>query len=173
VAGQFALALAAFAPGLVGFGLTACLSRVLLADGRSRAAMIALVAGWVMVIGFDLAIVPLVPASSVVPALGLANTIGMTASGLGLLVAVARTRGAAALYGCSRAIGAGLAGAAAGAAVGLLLTMAVPVSGHLPNAFIALGAGACVLAVFGGVVAVLDGGDLRNVLARVRRREAS
>ena len=34
---QLAIALAAFAPGLVGYGLTANLSRVLYADGRSRA----------------------------------------------------------------------------------------------------------------------------------------
>jgi putative peptidoglycan lipid II flippase len=170
VASQFALALAAFAPGLVGYGLTACLSRVLLADGRNRPAMIAMVAGWVVVIGFDLAVVPLVPASSVVPVLGLANTVGMTASGIALLVAVARTRGAAALRGCSRAVGAGLAGAVAGAAVGVVLTVAVPVSGPLLHAGVALAAGLCVLVAFGGVVAVLDGGDLRNALARIRRR---
>ena len=39
-----ALAFAAFAPGLIGYGLVACLSRVLLADGR-RVAQLALVAG--------------------------------------------------------------------------------------------------------------------------------
>ncbi len=173
VVSQFALALAAFGPGLVGYGLTACLSRVLLADGRNRAAMTAMVAGWVLVIGFDLAVVPLVPASSVVPVLGLANTVGMTASGIALLVAVARARGAAALRGCGRAIGAGLAGAVAGAGAGLVLTSAVPVSGHVLNACLALAAGLCVLAAFGGVVAVLDRGDLRSVLARVRRRVKS
>jgi len=37
-ASHLALALAAFAPGLVGYGLLACLSRVLLADGRNRVA---------------------------------------------------------------------------------------------------------------------------------------
>ncbi len=172
-AGQFALALAAFAPGLVGYGLTACLSRVLLADGRNRAAAIALVAGWLVVIGVDLTVVPLVPADLVVPVLGLANTVGMTASGVGLLVAVQRVRGAAALRGSWRAIGAGLAGGLAGAAVAVALTSAVPVSGPWPNAGLAGAAGVCVLISFGAVVAVLDGGDLRSVLARVKRRVAS
>lgn len=170
VASQFALALAAFAPGLVGYGLTACLSRVLLADGRNRAAVIALVGGWLVVIGVDVAVVPLVPASSVVPVLGLANTVGMTVSGVALLVAVGRTRGAAALRGSVRAIGAGMAGAVAGATVALVLTSAVPVAGHWLNAGLALAAGICAGVAFCAVVAVLDGGDLRNVLSRVRRR---
>ncbi|HUD37480.1 MAG TPA: lipid II flippase MurJ [Streptosporangiaceae bacterium] len=173
VGNQFALALVAFAPGLVGYGLTACLARVLFADGRNRAAAIALVAGWLVVIAADVVVVPLVPARSVVPVLGLANTIGMTASGIALLVAVARARGRAALHGSWRATGAGLAAAVAGAAVGLGLTAAVPVTGHWLNAGLAVGAGVGVLAVFGAVVALLDGGDLRNVVARMRRRAAS
>jgi putative peptidoglycan lipid II flippase len=169
-AGQFALALAAFAPGLVGYGLTAILSRVLLADGRNRAAAIAMVAGWLVVIGVDVAVVPLVPANSVVPVLGLANTIGMTVSGVALLVAVGRSRGASALRGGWRAIGAGLAGAVAGTAAGLVLTVAVPVSGRWLNACVALVAGLGAVASFCAVVAVLDGGDLRSVLGRVMRR---
>src|SRR5262249_20168231 len=64
VAGPFGQALVAFAPGLVGYGLTACLSRVLLADGRNRMAAVPLVGGWLMVIAFDLVAVPLVPSSS-------------------------------------------------------------------------------------------------------------
>ncbi len=172
VAGQFAVALIAFAPGLVGYGLTACLSRVLLADNQNWTAAIAMVAGWIIVIVVDIIAVPLVSASQVVPILGLANTIGMTASGIALLIAVGRVRGVAALAGSWRAIGAGLAGAVAGAGVGLALTVAVPVTGHWLNAAFAAGVGVCVLAAFGLVVAVLDGGDLRSVLARVRRRVA-
>jgi peptidoglycan biosynthesis protein MviN/MurJ (putative lipid II flippase) len=173
VAGQFALALLAFAPGLVGYGLTACLSRVLLADGRNRAAIIAMGSGWLVVIGIDVTVVPLVSASSVVPVLGLANTAGMTASGVALIVAVARTRGVTALQGTWRAIGAGLAGAVVGAAAGLALSAAVKATGHWLNAGLAVGTGICVLAVFGVVAAMLDGGDVQSVLARVRRRALS
>jgi putative peptidoglycan lipid II flippase len=170
VAGQFAFALAAFAPGVIGYGLTACLSRVLLADGRNRAAMIAMVAGWLVVIAVDVVVVPLVPARAVVPVFGLANTVGMTASGVALLIAVHRSRGAAALDGCGRAIAAGLAGAVAGAAIGLVLTTAVRASGHWLNAGLALAAGISVLISFCIVVVALDGGDLRSLLARLRRR---
>jgi putative peptidoglycan lipid II flippase len=170
VPAQLALALAAFAPGLVGYGLMACLSRVLLADGRNRAAAAIMVAGWLVVIGVDVVAVPLVRAGSVVPVLGLANTVGMTASGVLLLVAVGRARGGAALAGVGRALGAGLAGAAAGAAVGFGATALVPVTGHWLNAGLALLAGLCATAVFGAVVALLDGGDLRGAVSRLRRR---
>ncbi len=81
VTGQFALALALFAPGLAGYGLVACLSRVLLADNRIRIAAVTMVAGWLVVIVVDVVAVPLVRASAVVPVLGLANTVGMTAAG--------------------------------------------------------------------------------------------
>ena len=169
VSGQFALALAAFAPGLVGYGLTACLSRVLLADARNTAAAVITVAGWLVVIGVDVVAVPLVRAGSVVPVLGLANTAGLTASGAALLVAVGRARGAAALRGVWRALGAGLAGAAVGAAAGLGVTALLPVSGHWLNAALAVLAGVCALGAFCAVVALLDGGDLRSVTSRLRR----
>jgi putative peptidoglycan lipid II flippase len=170
VASQLALALIAFAPGLVGYGLMACLSRVLLADGRNRAAALVMVTGWLVVIGVDVVAVPLVRAPAVVPVLGLANTVGMTAAGALLLAAVRRARGGAALAGVWRALGAGLAGAAAGAAVGLGVVALVPVSGRWLNAALALLAGVCATAAFGAVLALLDGGDLRSAVLRLRRR---
>ncbi len=118
----------------------------------------------------DVVAVPLVRASAVVPVLGLANTAGMTVAGIALLAAVSRARGAAALRGVWRALGAGLAGALAGAAAGLGLTWLLHVSGRWPNAGLVVLAGVCGLAAFGAVVALLDGADLRSVLARVRRR---
>jgi putative peptidoglycan lipid II flippase len=167
---QFAVALGVFAPGLVGFGVAACLSRVLLADGRNQVAALAVVGGWLVVIGADVVAVPLVPPDVVVPVLGLANSVGMTASGAALLIAVRRARGSAALTGAWRAIGAGLAGAVAAAAAGLAVTVLVPASGHWPNAWLAVLAGAAATAAFCLVVVVLDGGDLRSLLARMRRR---
>jgi len=170
VTGQFALALVAFAPGLVGYGLSASLSRVLLADNRNAVAAVAMVAGWLVVIGADVAVVPLVRSGSVVPVLGLANTVGMTASGIALLIAVGRARGVAALHGTGRALGAGLAGALTGATVGAAMTELVPVSGHWQNACLALLAGTGALVSFLVVVALLDGGDRRAVLSRALRR---
>jgi putative peptidoglycan lipid II flippase len=167
---QLAISLAAFAPGLVGYGLTANLSRVLYALGRSRAAALAVSGGWLLVIAADLAIVPFASRSAVVGWLGAGTTIGLTASGLALLVLVRRARGPAALRGCARAAWAGLAGALAGAAAGLGVAIALPVSGFLPNVGVTLLASAAVLVAFFAVVAVADGGDLRAMVRRVTRR---
>ncbi len=166
---QLAIALAAFAPGLVGYGLTANLSRVLYADGRSRAPALAVSGGWMLVIIADLLIVPFVPRSQVVPWLGVGTTIGLTASGVTLLVLVRRFRGPGALQGCARASIAGLAGALAGTAAGLGVALGVPVRGFLPNVGVTLLASGAVLAAFLAVVALTDGGDLRAVVRRVIR----
>ena len=166
---QLAIALATFAPGLVGYGLTANLSRVLYAEGRSRAAALAVSGGWLLVIVADLLIVPFVPRSAVVPWLGAATSIGLTGSGVALLIMVRRFRGRAALHGCARAALAGLAGALAGAAAGLGVANGLRVTGFLPNVAVTLLASGAVLVVFLPVVAVADGGDLRAVVRRVIR----
>ena len=165
---QLAYTFAAFAPGLIGYGLSTNLSRVLFADARTRVAGAALVAGWLLVIAADVVAVGLVPDWWVVPVLGLGNTIGLTVSGLALLGAVRRARGGAALRGVPRAALAGLAGAVAGAAAGAALSRAVPARGFIPNAGLAVLACVCVTLVFGGGALALDGADLRAVLARGR-----
>jgi putative peptidoglycan lipid II flippase len=161
---QLAIALAAFAPGLVGYGLSANLSRVLYAEGRSRASALAVSGGWLLVIAADLAVVPWLPRSAVVPWLGAGTTIGLTGAGAALLILVRRARGPAAVRGCARAAAAGLAGAAAGAAAGLGVSAALRTTGFLANVAVTAAASAAVLAVFLPVVAVADGGDLRTVL---------
>ena len=167
---QLALALAAFAPGLVGYGLIACLSRVLLADGRNRAAAAAMAGGWLIVIVTDVIVVGLVPPRWVVPVLGLGNTVGLVVSGAVLLAAVRRARGGAALQGTLRAAAAGLAGAVAGAAAGAGTSAAVPVTGFFPNATVALLACCGAVIAFGVTAYALDGGDLRAVVARTKRK---
>ncbi|MDX6335622.1 MAG: putative peptidoglycan lipid flippase [Streptosporangiaceae bacterium] len=165
---QLAYTFAAFAPGLIGYGVSTHLSRVLFADARTRAAAAALVAGWLLVIVSDVVAVALVPDWWVVPVLGLGNTIGLTVGGLALLGAVGRARGRAALRGTARAGLAGLAGAVAGAAAGAALSSAVPARGFISNAGVTILACGCVTLVFGGAALALDGGDLRALLARGR-----
>jgi putative peptidoglycan lipid II flippase len=166
---QLTIALAAFAPGLLGYGLTANLSRVLYADGRSRASALAVSGGWLLVIVADLLIVPFVPRSAVVPWLGAGTTIGLTASGVALLILVRRFRGPDALRGCARAALAGLAGALAGAAAGLGVSASLRTTGFLPNVAVTLLASGAVLVAFLAVLAMADGGDLRAVVRRVIR----
>jgi putative peptidoglycan lipid II flippase len=167
---QLAGALALFAPGLVGYGLTATLSRVMYAAGRNRMTAAAMAGGWLLVIVADLAIVPFVPRSWVVPALGLGTTIGLAAAGIALTVAVRRELGRAALAGLPRATLAGLAGGLAGAAAGFGVAEAVPGHGFLPGAAVTVLAAAVATVAFLAVTFLTDGGDLRAVTARLLSR---
>jgi len=167
---QLALALVALAPGLVGYGLVACLSRVLLADGRHRPAAAAMAGGWLIVIAADIVAVELVAPRWVVPVLGLGNTFGLIVSGVALAAAVRRARGGPALQGAMRAAAAGLASALVGAAAGAGLSAAVPTTGFILNALVALLACCCAVLPFGVMAYALDRGDLRAVVATVRRR---
>jgi putative peptidoglycan lipid II flippase len=164
-----ALAFALFAPGLIGYGLIAHLSRVLYVARRNRAAAFAVSGGWILVIVADLLIVPFVRSSWVVPALGIGTSIGLSCGGIALLVLVRRYRGLSALRGCARACGAGLAGGLGGAVAGWLVSRAVPVHGYLSAVGVTLLCAVVVLVVFGAIAALLDGGDLRAVLRKVVR----
>jgi murein biosynthesis integral membrane protein MurJ len=179
-AAVLALALAAFAPGLIGYGLSANLSRVLYARRRNRAPALAIALGWLLVIAADAAIVPAVPAGRGVAALGLGTTAGLTVSGIALLVLVHRECGRAALRGTTRAFLAGLAGCGCGAAAGALVTAAataaVPAarSGELlVNVGLSVLVAVVVTGVFGLVVLRLDGGDVRAALSRLRTRPSA
>jgi putative peptidoglycan lipid II flippase len=169
-ASVLALALVSFAPGLVGYGLSASLSRVLYARGRNRVTATAIAVGWLIVIVADLLIVPFVAPDRVVPALGLGTTVGLTVSGITLLIFVRRERGSVALLGVSRAFRAGFAGCAAGAAAGCAVAAALPVAGFFLNVATSVLVTLVVAGVFTGVVLRLDGGDLRAALVRLRAR---
>jgi putative peptidoglycan lipid II flippase len=168
-----AVSLATFAPGLVGYGLSANLSRVLYAHGRNRAPAAALSLGWVVVIAADLAIVPFVPRTEVVPALGAGTSAGLTVAGAVLLVMVRRVRGPGALAGVPRAFAAGVLGCVASAAVGSAVSLLVRGDGFVVNAGISVLVSLVITAVFGGIVMNVDGGDVRDALARLRSRPAS
>jgi putative peptidoglycan lipid II flippase len=165
-----AVALAAFAPGLIGYGVTACLTRVLLADGRNRMAAAVMSAGWILVIVADIMAVLAVPARWVVPVLGGGNTVGLTVAGAAALVAVRRARGPAATAGSARASLAAIAGAAAGALAGAGLSAVVPVSGVWPDVLLAAAAAVCAAVLFAAVAWLLDRAGLRAAAIPILRR---
>jgi putative peptidoglycan lipid II flippase len=166
---QLAASFVLFALGLAGYGLVACLSRVLLAAGQTTVTAAIVAGGWLLVIGADVALVLAVPGRLVVAMLALGNTVGLTAAGLALLAAVRRTRGAAALRGTARTAICGLAAATAGAAVGAGVAAALPSPGKIAAAAVAVLAAVCAAAVFAMVAYLLDGGELRAAVARARR----
>jgi putative peptidoglycan lipid II flippase len=157
-----------FALGLAGYGLVACLSRVLLAAGRTTITAVIVAGGWVLVIAADVALVLAGPPRMVVAMLALGNSIGLSAAGLALLAAVRRYCGGAALRGMLRAFGSGLAAAAAGGGIGTAVAVVLPTTGRAEAAGTAVVAALCALTVFALAAYFLDGGELRAAIVRAR-----
>jgi putative peptidoglycan lipid II flippase len=158
-----------FAPGLVGVGVIANLTRALLALGRLKIAGIALAGSGLAVLVAEVVLAELAPARLVVAALALGNTIGSTGAAIPLVIAVRRIRGKAAVQGVGRATLAGLAGGTAAAAIGVAVSLAFPVSHKLLYAIVGVVATGCAVIVFAGVAYLFDDGDLRMVLRRLRQ----
>ncbi|MGH3301107.1 MAG: murein biosynthesis integral membrane protein MurJ [Streptosporangiaceae bacterium] len=166
---QLTLAFALFAPGLIGLGVIANLARALLAVGRLKIAAAAVAGGILLGVLAQLVLVQIVPARLTVAALALGNTIGLTVVAVPLVVVTRRVLGATAVQGVGRTTLVGLAAAVGGGGVGIIASLALPVSGKLAEAGAAALAAVSAAIVFGAVAFRLDEGDVRPVLARVLR----
>jgi putative peptidoglycan lipid II flippase len=164
-----------FAPGLLGYALFALLSRALYARGATAAAAAASAVGWLTAAAAVIVVTTVTVPGGVVFGLGLANAIGMTVTGLMLVVAVRRHAGRAALAGLGRAlVAASAASAAAGAAGWAVVTAVEPPSGPTPGV---LGSvvegmlgGVTVAVVFLAVAFVLDRRDLGPLVGTLWKR---
>ncbi|MDQ6875389.1 MAG: virulence factor MviN, partial [Actinomycetota bacterium] len=106
-----AAGITALAPGLLGYGLFALLSRCLYAQGGARRTATATLAGWLAVAVADLGLAQAFPARDRVVALAIGNSIGMTVLGGLLVLAMARSSGRPAFAGVARTTAGALAGA--------------------------------------------------------------
>jgi putative peptidoglycan lipid II flippase len=158
-----------FAPGIAGVTVIANLSRVMFVIGRLKVAAVALAGSWLAVIVACVVLVPLVPARWVVAALALGTTIGQTVVAVPLVFVTRKICGPAAVQGAWHATLAGLAACAAGSVVGLAISMAVPLHHKLIAVALAVPAAGGAIIAFGVVAYLLDDGDLKAVLAWVRR----
>ncbi|WP_406287862.1 murein biosynthesis integral membrane protein MurJ [Embleya sp. NBC_00896] len=164
---QMAWALAAFAPGLIGYALIAHLGRALNASGNGRAAAGCVVTGWCVVVLADVALAYALPARWTVAALGLGNSIGMTVAGLLLLFAIGRTAGPRALG--SRPHGPAprkASGAGRGPDGGAGAAAAEPVGGGGRGRVVAVGSVGLPRVAGGAVVAAGVGGAVGFVVSR-------
>ncbi|RLK24806.1 putative peptidoglycan lipid II flippase [Micromonospora sp. M71_S20] len=173
--GSTAAAIVGFAPGLLGYGLFAVLSRALYARGDTRPATFAITAGWLAVPVVAVPLAVLLPVADRVLAVALANSVGMVLLGGLLLVAVRRSAGRPALAGAGRAGAAGLlAGAVAalaGTAVARWLDAATGGTPTTPGALVqGMLSGVLVGVVFLAVVWLVDRRDVTPLLAGVLRR---
>lgn len=156
--GSLAAAVVAFAPGLVGYGLVALLSRALYARGDGRTPAVAAVAGWLVVAGTDLALVALLPDADRVVLLGAGNSVGVSVAGLLLLLGL---RGSLGGSGAGRTVLVAALGAGLAAVVAL-----VPLPDPALGTDLLLAAGLALLsgAVFLAVARLLDPEGLRGLL---------
>jgi putative peptidoglycan lipid II flippase len=166
---QLIWAFVLFAPAIAGTAVIANLSRVMFVIGRLKVAAAALAGSWLITIVADVVLVELVPARLVVAALALGTTIGQTVVAIPLVFVTRRICGPAAVAGSRHAALAGLAACAAGAVAGVAVSLAVPLHHKLVAAALAVPAAGCAIIAFGVVAYLLDDGDLRAVLAWVRR----
>ncbi len=166
---ELILGFAMFAPGLAGIGVIANLSRVMFALRRLKAATAALAGSWLLVIVADVVLTMLAPPHLVVAALALGVTVGQSVVAVPLVIATRRIRGPAAVQGLGHAAFSALAAGTAGAAVGVAVSVVLPVSEKLLAVGVAVVAAGCAVIAFGVVAYLLDDGDLRMIMARLRR----
>jgi putative peptidoglycan lipid II flippase len=163
---DLARALVAWAPGLVGYGLVAHLSRVLYAGGHGRQAATGTVVGWAVVAVADVLLALTVEPPDVVAALGLGNAIGMTVAAVMLALAVRRSGGSGALSGLPRTLLAGLTAGVLAALAGNRLADLFGSPGPAASSLVAVLAALVAGGVFAVIALALDGPDVRALLRR-------
>lgn len=160
---DLAAGLVAFAPGLLGYGLLAVLSRALYAAGAGRAAATGTAVGWVGALLADLVLVPLAGPAHAVTAIGAGNSVGMTLAGLVLLRATVRVTGRPALDRVPRGVLSALAVLVVGGAAGWLVVLALAAHGVPENLLAGVLAAGAAGAAGLGVLAVADRPAFRAV----------
>ena len=171
--GDLAAALVLFAPGLLGYGLVALLTRALYALGEGRSAATGTVTGWAVVLVGVVVLPPLLPDERVVSALALAHTLGLTVAGMLLLRAVHRAAGPGSLAGLVRVVVAALLSALAGGLTGGLVGTRAGVhgvAGEVALGLVVAVLAALVWALVARFTAPTDVRALTGTLRRVVRR---
>lgn len=153
----------AFAPGLVGYGLVALLTRSLYARGLWRAPTVAVVGGWLLTVAADIALAAALPASSRGVALAAGHSLGVLAAGIALIVITHRSAGRDALAGLARISAAALVGIVLAAAAGRALAETWDTGGAGSAVLQSLTIGLLVLIIAGAAMLVLAGGPIRAV----------
>jgi putative peptidoglycan lipid II flippase len=165
---ELARGIVAFAPGLVGYGLLALLSRALYARHDARTPAVCTVIGWLVVVVADLVLSAELPSGSRVLALALGNSIGMTVAAILLLGGLWRRAGGAALRGVPRMTAVALIAAAVAGAAGRWLASELAGGGAVAALGQCVVVGVVTLLVAAAALSVLARDDVRRLL-RMRR----
>jgi putative peptidoglycan lipid II flippase len=160
-------ALSVFAPGLVGFGMAALLTRALYVQGRPAVAGALVALGWLIA-----ALVPLVVLQDdagpgeTLRLLGLASSFGMTVAAVGLFVAVRGSWGAKAFRGFGRSAAVALGAGALSAVLGRGLAAALDPKGLAAGAVVSVLVAVVVVTLCAASIWVGDRDSARLALAR-------
>jgi putative peptidoglycan lipid II flippase len=166
---QLVAGFAFFAPGLAGMAVLANLTRALLAIGRLKVACAAVAGSSLLAAVAQVVLAEVVSTHRVVAALALGNTIGLIGAAVPLVIVTRRLRGKAAVQGIGRTALTGLAAAIVGTIAGVVVSVTLPAGGKLLDIVAGAMAVGCAVVVFGAVAYVLDDGDLRVVMARLKQ----
>lgn len=164
---QLARALVAFAPGVIGFGLIAHLSRVLYAAGDARTPAIATAIGWLLAVVTDVVLVVQLPRTWTATALAAGTSVGVSVTAVWLALRLRHRRelltGVAA--GLLRALGC----AAVAAAAARLVAEAAGAGAIIRSAVVATGVAVLCAVMFGAATYAVDRPALMLVFRRGRR----
>ncbi|KQU68461.1 hypothetical protein ASD62_00060 [Phycicoccus sp. Root563] len=163
--------LSAYAPGLLGFGVAALLTRALYVRGRPSLAAAAVAAGWAISALLPLGLLPEGSgAGTTLGILGVSSSVGMTVSAVLLGVLVRRAWGAEATHGSGRTLGTAVVAVAVALAIGDVVSRAIPAT----SLWSALGSGFVValttLGTYLLVMAVADRSTVKTLRDRGRSR---
>jgi putative peptidoglycan lipid II flippase len=163
--------LVSFAPGLIGFGLVALLTRALYVRGRPGHAGRWVAAGWLVA-----GLVPLLvlgggaDSRATLVALGVCSSLGMTLAAGGLLVSVRSAWGSAAVEGLRRSLAVAVLVAVLAGGAGLLLAQRLPTSSLATSVLAGVLTAALAAGLYTAGVLALDRDTGRMLVTRLRRR---
>jgi putative peptidoglycan lipid II flippase len=165
---ELARAFVTFAPGLVGFGLVALLSRVHYARGDARTPAVATAVGWSAAVVADVAFVVAMPRTWTAAALGLGTTLGMSIAAAWMMRTLRAVHGSC-LRGVATTTVAAVAAALLSAAGAGALAATLPAGGIAQSVLLTVAAGTLCALLFSAVALRLDPSTTRSLLQRVRR----
>jgi len=168
-----ARALVAFAPGLVGYGIVAHLSRAHYARGDARTPALATAVGWALVVVADVVFVSAMPRDWAATALGLGSSLGLTVAGGWLAISLRHRVGSASLAGVVPTSAASIAAAVVAAGAGYAAARALPGVGVAGSVGITVVVAAVAIAIFLGIVGRFDPATVRLLMRGGRARGGS
>jgi len=166
--GLLAPTVAAFAPGLVGYGAYALLTRVAYALGDGRSPALGALAGFGSAILLSLLAFPFLSGGALIAALAGAFSVGMALAAALMVARLSSSAGRAAFAGVAATVGRGLAACAAGVLAGVAAAAAVRGAGVAHHLAAVLAAGAAAAGTYLLVLHSLGDRQLGRALAAVR-----